>query len=212
MTVSEMNSGSKNNQKKRCELRFDIYRSIVLGKYMPFWGMPEYRVQSLSVKQELPIEIYYFPEIHNKGIIRFATIGMALAKSPDERDIGHEWFLVLASDLSEQMIDRVFEYMADLVANNIEVCKNRHPVRILDSSQLAPPEWTTKSVLIDEPRGEPDEMQMISIGTQEYDLQWIVPVTQQEAAYIHENGIERFDQIVEDTELSIIDTYRPSLV
>jgi hypothetical protein len=212
MTARETDSGGSDDQKTRQELSFDIYRSIVLGKYMLGWGMPEYRVRSFSTKQEFPIEIYYFPEFCNKGVIRFATIGMALARSPDNKGIDHEWFLALGSDLPKQMVDRVFEYMADLVANNIEVCKNRYPLRVLDASQLAPSEWTTKSVLIDEPRGEPDDMQMISVGTQEYNLQWIVPVTQQEAAYIHKNGIESFDQLVESAELSIIDTYRPSLV
>ena len=212
MAVSKTSLSGDDDSKKRRELLFDIYRSIVLGKYMPFWGMPEYRVQSSSEKQEFPIEIYYFPELRNEGIVRFSTIGMALAKGSDSKEIGHEWFLALASDQSEQMIDRIFEYMADLVANNIEVCKNRRPVRVLDSSQLAPSEWTTKSVLIDEPRGEPDEMQIISVGTREYDLQWIVPVTQQEATYIHKNGIDSFDQLVEDTEFSVIDTYRSSFV
>ena len=77
------------------------------------------------------------------------------------------------------------------------------------ASPLAPEKWTAKAILIDELRGESEALERIAVGSETVELQWVVPISQKEAALILDQGIDAFDAHVEGMAHSIIDPARP---
>ena len=58
------------------DLHFDIYRTLVLGHYFRYWGMPEYR-RVVHRDDGSRIELYSFPVTERKPMFHVATVGLA---------------------------------------------------------------------------------------------------------------------------------------
>ena len=58
-------------------------------------------------------------------------------------------------------------------------------------------------------RGESEALERIAVGSETVELQWVVPISQKEAALILDQGIDAFDAHVEGMAHSIIDPARP---
>lgn len=190
-------------------LSFDIRRSIILSMYIKEWSMPEYRVILENSKNATFIEIYYFPSVDHGSPARFASIGLSNTLRRNGRPVSAEWMLALDNGLGGESVDRIFSYLSDLIAHNIENIEDSEPPRVLGESHLAPEQWTTKAILIDELRGESDSLEQISIGNERINVLWVVPISKQELDIISNDGIEAFDQYIERISSSIIDPIRP---
>lgn len=196
-------------------LAFDIRRTIILGAYIKEWSMPEYRVTLSSFSQPdkgTNIEIYYFPARSGgsgNGVARFATVGLSAALRANGQCVGTEWMMALVDDLGGESIDVIFSYVSDLIAHHIEVVNDDLIPRVMEESQLAPIGWSTKAFLLDELRGESEELEEIAVGSERVRLLWALPITAQEAALILSKGVEAFDTYTEGIQYSIIDPRRP---
>lgn len=193
-------------------LAFDIRRTIILGAYIKEWSMPEYRVTLSSFGQPnkgTNIEIYYFPAHSGNGVARFATVGLSAVLRANGQRVGTEWMMALVEDLGGVSVDIIFSYISDLIAHHIEVVNDDLIPRVMEESQLAPSGWSTKAFLLDELRGESEELEEIAVGSELVRLLWALPITAQEAALILSEGVEAFDSYMEGIQYSIIDPRRP---
>ena len=190
-------------------LDFDIRRTIILNLYMKEWSMPEYRVIMTKPEIGVYIEIYYFPSINDKIPARFATVGLSNSIRKTGEPTETEWMLALKPDLGQENIDRIFSYFCDLIAHNIENIKSSEVPRVMSESTLAPENWTTKALLIDELRGESEDLEEIKIGEEIINVLWVVPITPKESLIILQEGIDAFDAYIENHQHSIIDPTRP---
>ncbi|MEJ8293307.1 suppressor of fused domain protein [Delftia tsuruhatensis] len=199
----------KSESKKEKVLSFDIRRSIILSMYIKEWSMPEYRVILENKRNSVLIEIYYFPSVSNNSPARFASIGLSNTLRKTGQPVNAEWMLALEKGLGGESISRIFSYFSDLISHNIENIESSEPPRVLGESHLSPERWTTKAILIDELRGESDSLEHIKIGEETIDVLWVVPINKKELELISKNGIEVFDDYVNEISYSIIDPTRP---
>ncbi|MOA58864.1 Suppressor of fused protein (SUFU) [compost metagenome] len=63
--------------------------------------------------------------------------------------------------------------------------------------------------MIDELRGESEDLEQIKIGEEIISVLWIVPITHEEARIILQEDIDAFDVYIEKLQHSIIDPTRP---
>ncbi|WP_042169656.1 suppressor of fused domain protein [Paenibacillus gorillae] len=193
---------------KERKLSFDIRRTIILGAFIKEWSMPEYRVILNQPDKAIHIEIYYFPAVSDNDVARFATVGLSGTLRSNGQPIYTEWMMALSSDLGGESVDRIFSYVCDLIAHHIETSRNSQIPRVMEESGLAPANWSTKAFLLDELRGESEELEEIQIGNEVVQVVWALPITAQEASLILREGVEAFDSYMADTEHSIIDPRR----
>lgn len=197
---------------KESILALDIRRTIILGTYIKEWSMPEYRVMLSALgktDKATIIEIYYFPALSENSVARFATVGLSATLRSNGQIVGTEWMMALPDDLGGESVDVIFSYLSDLIAHHIEVSENSLVPRVMKESLLAPTSWNTKAFLLDELRGESEELEQILVGNEVVQVLWAVPVTAQEAALILQEGVEAFDSYMEGIQFSIIDPRRP---
>lgn len=194
---------------KERELSFDIRRTVILGAYIREWKMPEYRIVLSKPETAVHVEVYYFPADDENAVARFATVGLSVTHRPSGQAVGTEWVMALTSDLGGESVDRIFTYLCDLIAHHIESAGDSRIPRVMEESPLAPANWTTTAFLLDELRGESEELEEVQVGSEKAEILWALPVTPQEAALILNEGVEAFDSYIEEIESSIIDPRRP---
>ncbi|MFD1884934.1 suppressor of fused domain protein [Paenibacillus wenxiniae] len=190
------------------QLSFDIRRSILLHAFIQQWSMPAYRVMLNEPDQAIHVEVYYFPAVTEEDVARFATVGLSNTVRSTGQTIGTEWMMALTSDLGDEPVERIFAYICDLLAHHIEVAPHSRIPRVMGESELAPDNWSTRALLLDELRGESEELEAIRIGDEIVQVIWAVPITGQEAGLILQDGVEAFDLYMEDSEYEIIDPCR----
>ena len=190
----------------------DVDQAMLLSRYIECWGVPELRVQLSKSPSLHAIEIYYFPAKHPDDVNRFATAGLSQVSSLNGPNIATEWMMVLPSGLGGVSVDRVLQYVCDLLANHIEKSRNHDVPRVMLGSTYAPEQWTCNAVLFDEPRGEPEALMELVVGEKKITLQWVIPITDAEALEIQQKGIEVFDAAEAKSEYSLIDVNRPSYI
>lgn len=205
-----MDAQIKTEKSKEVILSFDIRRSVILSAYIKEWGMPEYRLKMSKNNTHSEVELYFFPAKDKKYPARFATVGLSNFTRKNGKRICTEFMLALESGLGNESIDRVFTYFCDIIAHNIENVEGSEPPRVMSESALAPEKWTTKAILIDELRGESEELEEIILGPEKVSVLWVIPITGNEEKIILNKGIDAFDEYIEKLPYSIIDPVRPS--
>jgi hypothetical protein len=200
----------KTHTEKQTELRFDIKRSVILNSYVEQWGMPLYRNITTRKSDNSRIEVYSFPDEPN-GLYRFATIGVSECKTSMGTDANWEVLYCLPLDLGGADIDEVINYLLDIVAYSLNDVNFFGEGVTIPASPLAPKKWSTSASLIDEPRGEPESLSHFCIGKQRVELLWIVPVLESERLFIKDKGIEAFDNLVSQSNASLINVNRSSI-
>jgi len=65
-------------------------------------------------------------------------------------------------------------------------------------------------LLIDDPRGEPEDVGTFHVGQQVISLLWLVPIYGAEVEFIRKHGVEAFDALCAEAELSLVDVSRRS--
>lgn len=209
----QTNAHGKSSATDSKALTFDIRRTIMLSAYMKYWGSPEYR-QTITRESER-VELYSFPGPESSKITRFSTVGLSSDQAEGSRKKNHtdvELLMVLPKDVASEQERQISNYLFDIVAYVLNQFEENPMVgTTIPETPLAPLGWP-KAILFDEPRGEPEELGFFHVGSQHVDLLWLVPIYGSEYQLIKKNGLERFDRLVDESNISLVDIGRPSLV
>jgi hypothetical protein len=192
----------------------DIKRSIILSKYIQYWGIPEYRTIANKEKDKFSIEIYYFPPAHDEDIVcRLATVGISdsILKNTGKK-VSYELMMILPPDLGNAKPDEVVSYFLSIIVSSLNLNEEIRESFIFPETNISPKEWKTRALLIDTPRWESEELDRFQIGMQSINLYLIIPIHTNEYNLIKTNGIEAFDILCEAAELSVIGISRDSFV
>ena len=189
----------------------DVRRSVLLSTYIRCWGMPLHRVISRHTDTGHVLEVYVFPAREGQPIARFATVGVS-AHVCATGTIDKELLMALPSDLGGATQDEVINFVLDIATYVIYSREDVEPPFVVPETPLAPRAWTTRALLVDQARGEPDELGEIGLGDGEVELLWVIPVHLSEYGFIKAFGIPAFDALAEKGDLSLVDVGRPPLV
>ena len=200
----------KNEIEKRQVLVRDIKRAVLLSTYMQHWGMPESR--TISSKGNEKIEIYSFPPMNKSSLHRFATIGVSEAKQADGMSAYYDFMMVLPRLLGDSSEEEVVSFMMDAVAYSLNQRESLQEGMTIPETSLAPKNWKPKALLIDTPRAESEELSEYHIGGKIITLYWLVPIHKDEYELILNQGIDSFDYLCEQSELSLAEINRKSFV
>lgn len=191
----------------------DIRRSIILGSYIRHWGAPQKRSVFTIFDQLFSVEIYAFSCEGNFDICRFATFGMSSQKFNGKFDyFNYELLFVFSYDFCGSSYEGVLDYIRDMILHCVENGTQLKSGSTFGVSPRAPAQWKQKALLVDEPRGEAEELDVFPIGERLVSLLWVIPIYESEADFIKKHGIERFDDIVNKKEVGITDMDRERFV
>lgn len=192
---------------------FDIRRSIILSKYMKHWGMPEFR--QVITNENVRVELYTFPSREDEDVTRFSTIGLSsypIEDNADECDCAVELLMVLPKCIAYEQEEQIKNYLFDVAAYLINTLGRTPDVgTTIPESPLAPDNWP-KALLFDEPRGEPEELGCFQVGRQHINLLWLIPIHGSEYKIIKKMGLDKFDKIDQQQDISLIDVMRGPIV
>lgn len=193
-------------------LILDIYRSQILSLYIKEWGQPENR-WIFKKENDIPLEIYFFPRKDNDSISRIATIGIGLISQFKKQKFNFEYLFVLPYDFVEKNEEIVVKYLLD-IALHLSKSEAESDIRVISEINIAPNCFLQKSILVDEARGEAEELADIFIAEKfnNVALRWVIPVYKDEADFILKNGIEEFDYLESSSNLSLVDINRNSFL
>ncbi|WLQ14316.1 suppressor of fused domain protein [Hahella aquimaris] len=189
----------------------DIRRSVILYHYIAQWGQPITRTISSNKNSSVDVEVYEFFSKDDE-IYRIATIGIS-GQSIEANGLANwEFLLSLPADCGGVGSTEIVNYLLDIMAYSLRSDVEVKAGNTIPETPLAPAPWTTKAVLFDEPRGEPEEMSSFIVGNQVVNLIWLVPVTEEERLFIKRCGIDEFDKRESISEYSLIDVKRVGVV
>ena len=192
------------------KLVFDIRRTFILGSYIRHWGMPAHRW--ISRHEDHAIEVYSFPPRADEVVHRFATIGVSGVSREDGNPATDEFCMILPPDLRGASDQEVVSFMLDIAIHCYRKDVRCDVGSTIPETPLMPANWKPKALLLDEPRGEPEELAQIPIGDQRVELLWLVPIYADEYELIKTKGIDAFDLLDAQSEWSVADPGRPSFV
>lgn len=194
-------------------LHVDIYRTIVLGHYIRYWGLPAYRRIVRQDADRTSFEVYAFPSRGPGRPFRIASVGLAEKIKADGEREGKEYYMALQEDLGGATLDDVFNHF-EALTTHIVFDEDRSTLpRALQPSMPAPAAWATTAVLIDEANAEKEGFSTVCIACQfDIEIAWLIPLREMEYRFILERGIEEFDDLVQSSEQSLIDPKREGLV
>lgn len=192
------------------KLRFDIRRTLILGVYIRHWGMPEYRW--ISRHENHAIEVYSFPPRKDEVVHRFATVGVSGVNGEDGNPATYEFCMILPDELCGASDEEVVHFMLDIAVHGYRKDVRCGVGATVPETELMPAKWIPKALLLDELRGEPEELSHIQIGDQCIDLLWLVPIYGDEYELIKSKGLDAFDLLDAESDWSVADPRRPSFV
>ena len=189
----------------------DVMRAVLLAAYMRQWGMPSRRTRAYHPKDDHLIDVYVFTESAAMPVHRFVT-ACASWFSDQPASEGKELMLALPDGLGGATEDEVCRFVLDVAAYLRARRRGEEPPMTVPETPLAPRAWKARALLIDEVRGESEELASIAIGAVEVELLWVVPIFASEYAFIKAEGFEAFDEKAQDAELSLVDVDRSAFV
>jgi hypothetical protein len=190
------------------QLSFDIRRTILLGAYIEAWGLPLTRV--VSTKENLTVEVYFFPPSGELKVNRYATVGISSLARPDGKPIDWELFVVTPCIDAGASPGEIETFMLDVMAFSLRPDVPFDVGQVFDESPLVPKSWTARAFFLDEARAEPEFLSEICVGRDQVRLFWIVPIHKNEFELISTEGIEAFDKLANAAQWSTVDPQRDS--
>jgi len=189
----------------------DVRRSVLLDTYIRCWGMPLQRVLARHADTGHVLEVYVFPSHEGQPIARFATVGVS-AHVCATGTIDKELLMALPGDLGGASRDEVVSFMLDIAAYVIYTREDVEPPFTVPETPLAPRAWATSALLVDQARGESEELGEIGLGDDEVELLWVIPIYPSEYRFIKASGFDAFDALADKGEFSLVDIGRPPLI
>jgi hypothetical protein len=125
--------------------------------------------------------------------------------------LGVELLLVLGrEELHEIGPGRVSAFLTDIGTHLLRLSIRPIEGSVIARTSIAP--WPLDAVVFDLPRGEPEELEDFVADGRALGLMWAVPTYAKEAELVERRGIEALDALVEESDFSLADVRRPSLV
>ncbi len=208
--MAKQRMSNSSNEQKAEQLAFDIRRSILLASYLQHWGQPLNRSISMKEGSLLGVEVYEFPA-QNDGVHRFATIGVSCQTLDSGSSANWELLFCLPPGLGGADATSVVDYQLDIMAYSLRAEVDMKVGTLIPVSTLAPNAWTTKALLVDEARGEAEEMYFHSIGRKRVELLWLVPLTGSEYDLVKSKGVDAFDRLEAESHVSLLDVNRDGM-
>ena len=187
----------------------DVLRTVILDTYIRCWGVPEQRVQSR--KGEETIEVYFFRK-DSAGVRRVSTVGLSTILRKSAGHHGFELFMVLPNDFGGASVTEVSNFLLDVAVYSLRDDVHIDVGATIPETPLMPKSWNAKALLLDEPRGEREELESIPIGQENVRPLWLIPIYEAELRLIEKQGIAEFDKRVDASEWSLADPNRPATV
>lgn len=189
------------------EFTFDVLRTIVLGKMMSYWGVPELRKRLTGEKGS--VEIYRIPSQASAGLVRYATFGLSqLPRRNGELGV-HELLFVIDEGNFKNSASKSFDFMCELSANYLESAHEIELPSLVPPSALIP--WRANALLFDEARGEEEDLAEMVIGARRVKLIWVIPLYEDEYKLIEKEGLAEFDRRCEVKRVDLVDIDRESV-
>jgi hypothetical protein len=198
------------SQTEEKKLLLDIRRTIILGAYISHWGFPDQR--TISRRGDDVIEVYSFAPQANEKLHRFAMIGISGISQQEETPILHELFMCLPKDLAGASLDEVVSFILDVAVYSLKSETNFKIGATISETSLMPQNWAARALILDEPRGESQELEYFHVGSQHINLIWLVPIYKGEYDLIAREGVEAFYRLEEQSDWSLVDPNRPSII
>lgn len=192
------------------EFAFDVRRAVLLGAYIRSWGMPDSRVEGRRGHEK--VEVYSFPPRGGARVHRFATVGVSALFREGGGGTGYELFVVLPESLTGMSVDAVSHVIMDVMAYSLRQAVVFSVGSTIPEVRTFPPHWLTRALLVDEPRGEAEELSRTHLGTEHVRLLWLVPLHQREESLVRLEGVEAFDERFDASDWSLADPMRGSVV
>jgi hypothetical protein len=190
---------------------FDVRRSMLLGRFILAWGQPMHRrVVSRGINEKF--EIWFFPDQYNSGVVRFVTVGASTLKTHLGARHTLEYLLTLTPNLGGASDEAVCGHLADIVVHGTTTALSDELPKVFDVKIGVPPQWRQTATLIDEPLGEPESLESLSIGEDVVSLAWVVPLFDSEYQFILKYGVDAFDDIYNASGVSFVDVARPPIL
>ena len=142
-------------------LSLDLRRTLVLGRYLQAWSMPEYRIVMTGRQGRARIEISRRPPAASRPLRDRG----AIPPSPRERSVHAEWMMALEEAWAGKAWTGVRISVRPDRPQHREHGRRRTAARD-GASPLAPEKWTAKAILIDELRGESEALERIAVGSE----------------------------------------------
>jgi hypothetical protein len=197
------------SRKEEKEFLLDIRRTIILGAYIYHWRLPDQR--TISRRGGEVIEVYSFAPQADEKVHRFATVGISGIARQDKTPILHELFMCLPKGLAGASIDEVISFILDVAVYSLGRDTNFEIGATIPETPLMPQSWAPRAIILDEPRGESEELEYFHVGSQHINLIWLVPIYKAEYELIAREGLDAFYHLEEQSDWSLADPDRPSL-
>lgn len=133
--------------------------------------MPEYWI-TLMKPETVQIEIYFFPAVEEKGVARFATVGLSGSHLFSRQMEGTEWVMAMPGDLGGETLERIFAYLCELIAHHLEAAPGSPIPRLMDESRHMLAYWPLHAPLLEKLIEESEELEEIQIGDEVIRILW----------------------------------------
>jgi hypothetical protein len=120
--------------------------------------------------------------------------------------------MCLPKDLAGASIDEVISFILDVAVHSLRRDVNFEIGATISETSLMPQSWAPRALILDEPRGEPEELEYFHIGHQHVNLIWLVPIYKAEYELIAREGVDAFYRLEEQSDWSLADPNRPSVI
>jgi hypothetical protein len=199
-------SAQDGDGKVEADFTYDLMRSLYLSRIIQHFGIPDERkVLSGDAGR---VEVYRFP---GDDIYRFATYGLSEVQRRLGSKTGMELMFVLpATRVNESNVsDQSYAYLIRLSQKMLDQgCS-------VDVPSVFPPDpdgpWAMKATMLDEPRGESEDLLEIRLGRISIRPVWAIPISEGEWAMAEREGIEALDAAFENGSVELIDIHRASV-
>ena len=192
------------------QFAFDITRSFILSNVIPYWGNTD--VREVFYKAESRIEVYSFPPIGDGRFHRFLTCGISNHVNSSGICFNFELFFIAQKDFGEKWCSEIFSYLASLATDFVTQDRPAEVGLTLSTLKIVPKEWKLKFVVLDDLRGEPEELDEIQLPNYPVKLFWVMPIFESEQHLISKEGMEAFDTAFNNQDWLIFDMQRPSII
>ncbi len=126
----------------------------------------------------------------------------------DLRSCNSELFLAIPFDEAVENAENIKSYVFDVAAYVLNTLgRELSPGITIPPNKLAPNGWPS-AILFDEPLGEDQRLSCFHVGQQHIDLIWLIPIFQNEYTEIKSQGLQRFYELDEQSEMSLVDVFR----
>jgi Suppressor of fused protein (SUFU) len=179
----------------------------LISRFVNSWGEPG---ECLRVEHATSRRAFAVVAFDRSAVARVVTAGLGACLASDHAPLGVELLVVMGRpELSEIGAGRVQSFVADIGTHLL-----RHSVRptegsVVPQTSIAP--WKPDALVFDTPRGEPESLERFVADGCALRLLWVIPVYEEEAALVQQNGMGALDALVERTDHSLADLRRPNL-